>query len=458
LKKIFLFVLLLIATAIPAQQKINWGEILYGNIQGLRKNKIKTLKLKKGNKVFRSVEVISGQEILVKDSLSTQSFYFDDKDRIISLKSNNDNWKQTFQLNFKDDYVNQLLKTTDHNGIVVFNKFSKVSFRNTLYEERDIYSFDTRKNDSLNVFRIKYFFNHQNPDLSFKETYNNGKIWTKKYFNQTEVTKEIFDNHYKVDSILQKGDKFAKYHFDNYPDHQNIRIENDSVWTIHKKNGKMISEKLEYGYLPFREVFYDENENVKERIVYKHYKNVSNEWVLWEKIKYNGNGKRLKREFPNKDTYNLVEGKLVYKENTYRVSTKDYIDESGCRRYRRDFFSFSINLYSPSILFNLKFAKSFLANIDTYDFEKENELIYTQIDFFENLKITADYSASKDVKDEMLRTSRSVKRKECYVKKYFEGLEVEAETVKGKKYTISLSENPQLLSFPIHIFLTKEDY
>ena len=179
-----------------SQQKLNWAEVVYGNIKGLKENKIKTLKLKKGNKVLRAIEVISDKLILVKDSLNTQYFDFDDENRLISVKSVKDMWQQQFNLNFKNNYVNQLSKTIDNNGIVSFSKFSKVSFNNTLYEEREVYNFDCKKNDSLNVFRIKYFFNQQNPDLSYRETYNNGKIWNKKYFNQTEVTKEKFDGHF----------------------------------------------------------------------------------------------------------------------------------------------------------------------------------------------------------------------------------------------------------------------
>lgn len=454
MKRLVLFFLLFIATAIPAQQKLNWKVILYGNIQGLNTNKIKTLKLKKGSKVLRSVEVISEKSILVKDSLNTQYFGFDNENTLIYVKSIIEKDKLQFNLNFKDHYVNQLSKTIENDGVVAFSKFSKVSFKNTSYEERVVYNFDSKKNDSIYVFRIKYFFNHKNPDLSYKETYDNGKIWSKKYFNQTEVKKEMFDGFCTVDSTLQRDYKVTRYHFENYQDHQNIRIENDSVLTIHKKYGKKISEKLEFASIPFREVFYDENENVKEKIFYKNYKNTFNEWDLWEEIKYNAEGKAIKHTFPNKKIYKMKQGILVYRKNVNRVRT---CGMGVCSR--KKYYSFNqIQNYSPSILFQLKLNRSFEVNFDSSAFEEDNDLIYTQIDFSENIRVTADYSASKDVKDEMLRTSRSVKREEWYVKKYFEGLEVEAETVTGKKYTISLSENPQLLSFPIHTFLTKEDY
>lgn len=455
MKKLILFFLLLSIFEVYSQQKLNWAEVVYGNIKGLKENKIKTLKLKKGNKVLRSIEVISDKLILVKDSLNTQYFDFDDENRLISVKSVKDMWQQQFNLNFKNNYVNQLSKTIDNNGIVSFSKFSKVSFNNTLYEEREVYNFDCKKNDSLNVFRIKYFFNQQNPDLSYRETYNNGKIWNKKYFNQTEVTKEKFDGHFIVDSILQKDYKVTKYHFENYPEHQNIKIENDSVLTTHKKLGKKVSEKLEYASIPFREIFYDENETIKEKIIYKNYQNTFNEWVIWEEIKYGERGKVINRKFPNKSIYKLKNGILVYRQNVHRVK--------GCGNsytVKNKMLSiYYLQLYSSSILFNLKLNKNFVDNFDTSSVEEdEEELIYNYLDFTDSSKVTADYSASKDVKDEILRTSKSIRRKDRYVKRYFEGLEVEAETMTGKKYKFNPSQNSDLLSFPIHTFLTKENY
>ncbi|MNU12225.1 hypothetical protein D3C71_02470 [compost metagenome] len=436
-----------------SQQKLNWAEVVYGNIKGLKENKIKTLKLKQGNKVLRSIEVISDKSILVKDSLNTQYFDFDDENRLISVKSVKDMWQQQFNLNFKNYYVNQLSKTIDNNGIVTFSKFSKVSFNNTLYEEREVYNFDRKKNDSLNVFRIKYFFNQQNPDLSYRETYNNGKIWNKKYFNQTEVTKEKFDGHFIVDSILQKDYKVTKYHFENYPEYQNIKIENDSVLTIHKKLRKKVSEKLEYASIPFREIFYDENETIKEKIIYKNYQNAFNEWVIWEEIKYDERGKVINRKFPNKSIYKLKNGILVYRKNIHRVRSYNMI----CSVKRNSSFNY-LQSYSPSILFSIKWANNFTDNFDTYSVEDE-EMIYGILDFNVNgaTEIKDNYSASRDVKNELVRTSKSMTRNGRDLK-YFKDLEVEAETISGKKYNINLIENTYLLSFPIHTFLTKENY
>lgn len=453
MKKLILFFLLLSIFEVYSQQKLNWAEVVYGNIKGLKENKIKTLKLKQGNKVLRSIEVISDKSILVKDSLNTQYFDFDDENRLISVKSVKDMWQQQFNLNFKNYYVNQLSKTIDNNGIVTFSKFSKVSFNNTLYEEREVYNFDRKKNDSLNVFRIKYFFNQQNPDLSYRETYNNGKIWNKKYFNQTEVTKEKFDGHFIVDSILQKDYKVTKYHFENYPEYQNIKIENDSVLTIHKKLRKKVSEKLEYASIPFREIFYDENETIKEKIIYKNYQNAFNEWVIWEEIKYDERGKVINRKFPNKSIYKLKNGILVYRKNIHRVRSYNMI----CSVKRNSSFNY-LQSYSPSILFSIKWANNFTDNFDTYSVEDE-EMIYGILDFNVNgaTEIKDNYSASRDVKNELVRTSKSMTRNGRDLK-YFKDLEVEAETISGKKYNINLIENTYLLSFPIHTFLTKENY
>ncbi|MBM7417722.1 MULTISPECIES: hypothetical protein [Chryseobacterium] len=453
MKKLILFFLLLSIFEVYSQQKLNWAEVVYGNIKGLKENKIKTLKLKQGNKVLRSIEVISDKSILVKDSLNTQYFDFDDENRLISVKSVKDMWQQQFNLNFKNYYVNQLSKTIDNNGIVTFSKFSKVSFNNALYEEREVYNFDRKKNDSLNVFRIKYFFNQQNPDLSYRETYNNGKIWNKKYFNQTEVTKEKFDGHFIVDSILQKDYKVTKYHFENYPEYQNIKIENDSVLTIHKKLRKKVSEKLEYASIPFREIFYDENETIKEKIIYKNYQNAFNEWVIWEEIKYDERGKVINRKFPNKSIYKLKNGILVYRKNIHRVRSYNMI----CSVKRNSSFNY-LQSYSPSILFSIKWANNFTDNFDTYSVEDE-EMIYGILDFNVNgaTEIKDNYSASRDVKNELVRTSKSMTRNGRDLK-YFKDLEVEAETISGKKYNINLIENTYLLSFPIHTFLTKENY
>ena len=451
MKKLVLFFLLLSICRAYSQQKINWAEVLYGDIKGLKENKIKTLKLKQGNKVLRSIEVISDRSILVKDSLNTQYFDFDEENRLISVKSVKDMWQQQFNLNFKNNYVNQLSKTIDNNGVVTFSKFSKVSFNNTLYEEREVYNFDRKKNDSLNVFRIKYFFNQQNPDLSYRETYNNGKIWSKKYFNQTEVTKEKFEGHFIVDSILQKDYKVTKYRFENYPDHQIIRIENDSVLTIHKKSGKKISEKLEYAFTPFREIFYDENENINEKIIYKNYQNAFNEWILWEESKYDGNGKLIGRRRPNKKEYKLKNGVLTLRKSVYIINTRDYIVSHDKSKYSEYYY---VQNYSPSVLFNPKFSIRFIQNFDTSSVFEDDDIIYINIKFQDDAKIISEYSSSKDIRKEGIRTSKTLRR---YNDRYFSDLVVEAETFSEKKYNINLCENLNLLSFPIHTFLIKEE-
>lgn len=451
MKKLVLFFLLLSVFSAYSQQKLNWAEVLYGNIKGLKENKIKTLKLKQCNKVLRSLEVISNKSILVKDSLNTQYFDFDDENRLVSVKSVKDMWQQQFNLNFKNNYVNQLSKTIDNNGIVTFSKFSKVSFKNTLYEEREVYNFDRKKNDSLNVFRIKYFFNQQNPDLSYRETYNNGKIWNKKYFNQTEVTKEKFDGHFIVDSILQKDYTVTKYHFENYPEHQNIKIENDSVLTIHKKLGKKVSEKLEYAGLPFREFFYDEYESIKEEIIYKNYQNGFNEWILWEERKYDGKGNLVSRRLPNKKEYKLKKGILTLRKSVSKVNTRDYIVSYDKSKYSEYYY---VQIYSPSVLFNPKFSARFIQNFDTSSVFEDDDIIYINIKFQDDAKIISEYSSSKDVRKEGIRTSKTLRR---YNDQYFKDLEVEAETFSEKKYSINLCENLNLLSFPIHTFLIKEE-
>ncbi|PJJ64138.1 hypothetical protein [Chryseobacterium geocarposphaerae] len=204
MKKIILFFLLFFISKTYSQQKLNWAEVLYGDIKNLRENKIKTLKLKKGNKVFRSVTVISENSIIVKDSLAEFYFEFDNEDRLISVKSIKEKIQEKFGLNFKNNFVNGISKLTDEKGVEIYNQLSKVYFNNISYEEKETYSFDKEKKDSLNVFRTKYFFNEQNPELSYKETYNNGKTFGRKYFNDTEVWKEKFSDYYVVDSILKK--------------------------------------------------------------------------------------------------------------------------------------------------------------------------------------------------------------------------------------------------------------
>jgi len=452
LKKIVLFFLLVFIIKTYAQQKLNWAEVLYGDIESLKENKIKTLKLKKGNKVLRSVEVISGNSIVVKDSLAEVNFEFDKENRLISVKSIKGKKRENFKLNFRNNFVNGISRLVDENELEVYNHLSKVYFNNSSYEEKEAYSFDKKKNDSLNVIRTKYFFNKQNPDLSYEEIYNNGKIWSKKYFNQTEVKKEIFADYYIIDSILKKDYKITKHHFENYPDRQNIKIENDSVLTIQKKLGKKVSEKLEYASVPFSEIFYDKNENVKEKIIYKNYKNPFNEWVLWEERKYDGNGKLISQKHPNKKEYRLKNGVLVYRKNMHRIRSYDMI----CSVKRNFSFNY-LQSYSPSILFSIKWAKNFTDNFDANSIEEDKEFIYGMLNFNVNgsAEIKGNYSASTDVKNELVRTSKSMTRNGRDLK-YFKDLEVEAETMSREKYIINLIENTYLISFPIHTFLIKE--
>lgn len=451
MKKLVLFFLLLSICRAYSQQKINWAEVLYGDIKGLRENKIKTLKLKKDNKVLRSIELISDKTILVKDSLNAEYYDFDDENRLLSVKSVKDNWEQNFTLNFKDNNVNQLSKAIDNNGMLIFNEWAKVSFNNTSYEEKKVYNFDSKRKDSIYVFRTKYFFNQKKPDLSYEETYDNGKIWNKKYFNQTEVKKEIFADYHTIDSILQKDYKVTKYHFENYPDHQIIRIEKDSILTIHEKNGKKVSEKLEYAGLPFREFFYDEYESIKEEIIYKNYQNGFNEWILWEERKYDGKGNLVSRRLPNKKEYKLKNGILTLRKSVSKVNTRDYIVSHDKSKYSEYYY---VQIYSPSVLFNPKFSAKFIQNFDTSSVFEDDDIIYINIKFQDDAKIISEYSSSKDVRKEVIRTSKTLRR---YNDQYFKDLEVEAETFSEKKYSINLCENLNLLSFPIHTFLIKEE-
>lgn len=454
MKKIILFFLLFFISKTYSQQKLDWAEVLYGNSKGLRENKIKTLKLKKGNKILRSVTVISENSIVVKDSLSEVYFGFDHENRLISVKSVKDKTQEKFGLYFRNDLINGISKLTDEKGVEVYNRLSKVYFNNISYEEKEVYSFDKGKKDSLNVFRTKYFFNEQSPELSYKETYNNGKTFGKKYFNDTEVWKEKLSNYYIVDSTLRKDSKSIKYHFENYPDHQVIRIENDSMLTINKKFGKKVHEKLEYAGLPFKEVFYDENGKIKDLIVYQNYQNPFHDWVLWEERRYNGNGKLISKKLPNKKEYKLKNGVLVFRKNVSRVR------ECGLTYSVNRKYSFNyIESYSPSILFNIKLNKNFTDNFDVYSIEDDEEIIYLMLDFNVNgvAEVKSDYSASIDTKKEFIRMSKSIARNGRLLK-YFEDLEVEVVTFSDKKYNINLSEHPDFLSFPIYTFLTKEKY
>ncbi|MCU7617951.1 hypothetical protein NZ698_12145 [Chryseobacterium sp. PBS4-4] len=424
---------------------------MYGSVKGLKENQIKTLKLKQGNKVLRSVELISGKSILVKDSLNTEYYDFDDENRLISVKSVKDNWEQNFILNFKDNNINQVSRKINNNGIVVFNKFSKVLFNNSLYEEREVYNFDSKKNDSLYVFRTRYFFNQENPDLSYKETYDNRNVWSKKYFNQTEVRKKVFKDYFIVDSTLQKDYKVTKYHFENYPNRQIIIIEKDSIITIHKENEKKVSEKLEYAGLPFREIFYNENENVKEKIIYRNYQNTFNDWILWEERKYDGKGKLISRRRPNKKEYKLINGVLTFRSSVSRINTRDYIWSDHKRKYFEYYYA---KIYSPSILLNLNVSNRLIQNFDTTSIFESDEMIYMNIKFQNDTKIISEYSSSEDVRKEGIRTAKTLRR---YSDSYFTDLEVEAETFSEKKYSINICENLNLLSFPIHTFLIKEE-
>lgn len=453
MKKIIFFFLLFFISKTFSQQKLDWAEVLYGDIKNLRENKIKTLKLKKGNKVLRSVSVISENLIVVKDSLAEDSFEFDNENRLISVKSVKEKIQEKFGLHLKNNFVNGISKLTDEKGVEIYNRLSKIYFNNISYEEKETYSFDKEKKDSLNVFRTKYFFNEQNPELSYKETYNNGKTFSKKYFNDTEVWKEKFSNYYITDSIIRKDYKSIKYHFENYHDHQIIRIEKDSILTINKSSGKKNHEKLEYAGLPFREIFYDENGKVQDKIIYRNYQNPFNEWILWEERRYDGNGRLINKKLPNKKDYRLKNGVLIFRKNVSRVR--------GCGSaysVKQKYLFNYIQSYSPSILFSIKLAKNFTDNFDVYSIDQNEELIYVMLDFNENgtAEVKDDYSASVDVKNEFIRTFKSMTRNERLLK-YFKDLEVEAETISEKKYNINLFEHPEFLSFPIHTFLIKEE-
>ncbi|WEK69238.1 MAG: hypothetical protein P0Y62_15480 [Candidatus Chryseobacterium colombiense] len=453
MKKIVLFFLLFFISKTYSQQKLNWAEVLYGDIKNLRENKIRILKLKNGDKVLRSVTMISENSIVVKDSLAEVYFEFDNENRLICVKSIKEKTQQKFGLNLKNNFVNGISKLIDEKGVEIYNQLSKVYFNNISYEEKETYSFDKEKKDSLNVFRTKYFFNKQNPKLSYKETYNNGKIFGKNYFNDTEVWKEKFSNYYVVDSILRKDSKSIKYHFENYLDHQVIRIENDSILTINKKAGKKVHEKLEYAGLPFKEVFYDDNGKIKDQIIYQNYQNPFNEWILWEERKYDGKGKLISKKLPNKKEYKLKKGILVFRKNVSRVR------ECGLTCSVKRIYAFNyLESYSPSILFTLKLNRNFTDNFDIYGIEEDGDLIYVMLDFNVNgmAEVKSDYSASIDTKKEFVRISKSIARNGRLLK-YFKDLEVEAETITSKKYIINLSENLNFLSFPIHTFLIKEE-
>ncbi|WP_345204241.1 hypothetical protein [Chryseobacterium ginsengisoli] len=455
MKKIhYIYILLFLSVFKVEAQSLNWSEVLYGNLKGLQANNIKSLQLKKGSKVIRSIEVDSQKrQIIAKDSLNINYFDFDTNDQLVSLRSIKNNRQEKLELNYKESQINALSRFIDHEDFSYYNKFSKFIFQGKSYETKETYRFDKIKNDSTEVFRTQYIFNESNPDLSYEEIYRNGKIWEKKYFNDTEVKKEKFDGYYTVDSTLQKDYKRTKFHFENYPDHQIIKIEKDSVLTINKKSGKKISEKLEYASLPFKEIFYDENENVKEKIVYFNYRNSFNEIILWEETKYDGNGKLVSRKFPNKKIYKLKNGILVFRKKT----TRHIIScGSGYPFRNKSVLTYYPQFYSSSILFTTKLANNFSDNFDIYAIDEEEEIIYSYLDFKDDAMVTKNYSASKDVKDELRSTSRNIRRKDRYVLKYFDGIKVEAETISGKKYTIDLVQNPELLSFAIYTFLIKD--
>lgn len=433
---------------IDSQQKMNWECILYGDFASLKMYKIKTLKLKKHNKILRSVEIDPEKlDIITKDSLKTNYFRFDSENKLISLKTIKNKNLEEFELKYKNGYVKWFSQYNEDNNVKRYRRFSNTSFLNKIYDELENYHIDKNKNDTISIFRVNYFFNEKNPELSYEESYQTGNLWIKKYFNKVEVSHQKFTDYNVIDSTLYINDKKVSYHFENSKDFELIKIEKDSIYTSIKEFGKITSTKVEFLGKTFKEVFYNENEIIKEKNLYTIYKNSYGENIIWEIRKFNSKNKLINKIYPNKNTYKLKNGVLIYRKNQKNVNTNDY----GMRDRVKYYNPYYILPVSTSILFNLKLEKVFIDNFDTSNIDDDN-MIYADLNFTDYATVLFD---SGDIRSELVRTAKKIRRGETYFS-YFKDLEVEAETVNGKKYIINLSQYPELLSFSISTFIIQE--
>lgn len=174
-----------------------------------------------------------------------------------------------------------------------------------------------------------------------------------------------------------------------------------------------------------------------------------------KKKKYNGKGTLISRKFPNKKEYKLKNGILVFKKNVERIRMSCGVGYSDKKKNLSAYHY--PQLYSSSILFTPKLAKNFIDNFDIYAIDEDEEIIYSYLDFKDDAKVITSNSTSKDIYYELRSASRSIRRKERYILRYFDGTEVEAETISGKKYFINLAKNSEILSFSIHTFLIKNE-
>ncbi|TDX91955.1 hypothetical protein [Chryseobacterium daecheongense] len=451
MKRIFTFLLLFFISSIYSQKKINWEDIFLGDFTSLVKNNVKTLTLKKRGNVVRTVEVEPEKyQIVVKDSVKSNYFIFDTNNHLTSLKVQTTHDLNDFVVKYNDDKVQWISNRIEDRESIHYQRISYPEVLNPKYKEVDKFILNKKNNDSADVLRIKYFFNEKDQHLGYEEMYKSN-YWRRKYFNNVETIKQKFSDHFVVDSILYVDKKKQTYHFENYKDEQKIVIEKDSIYTINKKFGKKINEKVEYQSLIFKEFFYNKDGEIVSKIDYIYYKNDFGNLILWE-IKNTDNNRIIDRKFPNKKFYKLKKGVLYSKLKTSTITNTNCSLTCSVRYIKMYYASF----FSPSILFNLKIEKSFNDYFDASILaDNDPELLYNQLDFrYTGSKV--HFETNKDIISELGRTTKYItKTKERFLN-YFKDMNVELETSDGKKSILNLSENPELLSLSIYTFIIQD--
>ncbi|WP_300674609.1 hypothetical protein [Soonwooa sp.] len=422
-----LFILLSLSSLILNSQIKDLEKVLSGDYQSMKENKIKTITLKSANNELVNEIIVNSKsnELLITNSNFSVFYHFNDFGNPVRIIGNENAY--TFDY-FDGDTVKSFTRTA------LNASFVETTFRSDPKNLKTIHykSIDFTHGKNVNVKNRSYVYNQQNPKLSYYEQKENSKI-IRTYENGTKVTLTSNENSRTIDSTFIEKEKGNRYFHFKDKNKDSIVFVNDSVVTQILKNGKLSFENSYFNSNLIRESFFDAGDLQKTK-KYQYLPYYENEQdtsykgiVLWE-VKTTIKGKSPKLEFPLKEHFHVINGKLIEdKKNIlkYVINPNDiaYPERKEVRNFQVYFVT------STSILSTF----SFLAYIvQELDISGNNEMNYCRYDFDKekcNLQIGDDFDMGKNLLSRILK-SRIIP----------ESYKVEIRTEDNKTYQYKLND------------------
>lgn len=310
----FVFTIVAVLAFFCGKTQYNWYELTNANIMLYKKYNIKKVSFLENSAIQKTIEFDSTRQLFTTVvEGKKQIFQYNAKNKIINLVEHN----RVFEINyFDDDTTIKSLScyiSNKENDTLLITSFPYMDRLNL--PQNEYYFINKKSKDTTTFFLRKTILNSLDNGQTYelrKEKYSEEK----KYYNGNYVVTHFLKNRVTYDSSVRiAANKYHHFNYEFYPDSTNIVVIKDSTHYQTVKNGKLIFERVSFLGKNLYEVKYDsQGTNKYIRTVYYYLPNKWKQEILWKKVTFNANSRKLKTEYAYKSRYKYRKGILIEKK------------------------------------------------------------------------------------------------------------------------------------------------